>query len=296
MIGVIDDVVKLFGHPEAKYYNVFPIVKYFFKTPGLVVKRINDLNEVLHEMFKEAQEAKTEDSFRTYGEAFLQKEEREKATETTERVFTEKNLLASTFDLMLGGTETTSSTLQWAILLMMKYPDIQKKVHDEIENVIGLERPPKWEDHKVLPYCLAVMHEVQRFGNILQYLPHSTPTDVSFRGYTIPKGTIVVPLFTSVLYDETKWEDPRGFNPNHFLDANGKFLKRDEFFAFSKGRRVCAGETLARMELFMFFTGMLQKFEFTPPPGVKREDLDLTADPYFIMRPKRYNVIATPTI
>nr|DBA19428.1 TPA: hypothetical protein GDO54_015266 [Pyxicephalus adspersus] len=238
MIGIIDDVVKLTGQPEAK----------------------------------------------------------EKATETTEKIFTEKNLLASTFDLMVGGTETTSSTLKWAILLMMKYPDVQKKVHDEIENVIGLERPPKWEDHKVLPYCLAVMHEVQRFGNILQYLPHSTPTDVSFRGYTIPKGTAVVPLFTSILYDESKWESPREFNPNHFLDADGKFLKRDEFFAFSKGRRVCVGESLARMELFLFITGMLQKFTFTPPPGVSRESLDLGPEAFFTMRPKEYNVCATPRL
>ncbi|XP_073492920.1 cytochrome P450 2W1-like isoform X1 [Aquarana catesbeiana] len=296
MTEIIDDVVKLTGHPSAKYYNVFPILKHFLKTPGLVLKRIDELNEILLVLFKQAQESKNEDSFRTYGEAFLQKQEKEKALEEKEKLFTEKNLLASTFDLMLGGTETTSTTIQWAILLMMKYPHIQKKVQDEIEDVIGLERLPRWEDHKVLPYCLAVIHEVQRFGNILQFLPHATPTDVSFRGYTIPKGTTVIPLFTSILYDETKWENPRGFNPNHFLDANGKFLKRDEFFAFSKGRRVCAGESLARMELFIFITGMLQKFTFTPPPEVKKEDLNLTADPFFISRPKNYYVVATPRI
>ncbi|XP_040212686.1 cytochrome P450 2W1-like [Rana temporaria] len=296
MIIIMDDVVKLTGTPSAKYYNVFPILKHFLKTPGRVLKRIDELNEVLLELFKQAQESKCEDSFRTYSEAFLQKQEREKTLEDKEKIFTEKNMLASTFDLMLGGTETTSTTLQWAILLMMKYPHIQKKVHDEIEDVIGLERPPRWDDQKVLPYCLAVVHEIQRLGNIIQYLAHITPTDISFRGYTIPRGTPVVPLFTSILYDETKWESPREFNPNHFLDANGKFLKRDEFFAFSKGRRVCAGESLARMELFLFFTGMLQKFTFTPPPGVKSQDLDLTADVFFIMRPKSYHVVATPRI
>ncbi|KAM5151821.1 cytochrome P450 2W1-like [Mantella aurantiaca] len=294
MTEIVDDVVKLTGHPSAKYYNVFPILKYFLKTPGLVLKRIEELNEVLLELYKQARESKCEDSFRTYCEAFLQKEEREKALEEKEKIFTEKNLLATSFDLILGGTETTSTTLQWAILFMMKYPHIQKKVQDEIEDVIGLERPPRWEDQKVLPYCLAVMHEIQRLGSILQFLPHSTLTDISFRGYTIPKGTTVIPLFTSILYDETKWATPREFNPNHFLDADGKFVKRDEFFAFSKGRRVCAGESLARMELFIFFTGMLQKFTFAPPPGVKSEDLDLTADAFFTMRPKSYYVVATP--
>ncbi|XP_072272884.1 cytochrome P450 2W1-like [Pyxicephalus adspersus] len=296
MITIMDDLVKMTGQPSVKYYNVFPILKHFLKTPGIVLKKVDQLNEILRELFKQAKEVKCEDSFRTYSEAFMQKQEREKAMDEKENIFTEKNLLASTFDLMLGGTETTSTTLQWAILLMMKYPHIQKTVQDEIEEVIGLERPPRWDDQKCLPYCLAVVHEIQRFGNILQYLTHSTPTDISFRGYRIPKGTAVVPLFTSILYDESKWESPREFNPNHFLDADGKFLKRDEFFAFSKGRRVCVGESLARMELFLFITGMLQKFTFTPPPGVSRESLDLGPEAFFTMRPKEYNVCATPRL
>ncbi|XP_063790613.1 cytochrome P450 2W1-like [Pseudophryne corroboree] len=294
MVTIIDYLVIHTGLPPAKYYNVFGILKYFLKTPHTVVKKVEQLNEILRVLYKEARETKCDESFRTYGEAFIQKAEREKSTDEKEKIFTEENLMASTFDLMLGGTETTSTTLQWGILLMMKYPNIQKRIHDEIENVIGLDRPPRWEDQKILPYCLAVVHEIQRFGNILQYLLHATSTDVHFRGYFIPKGTPVVPLFTSILYDETEWETPREFNPNHFLDADGKFLKKDSFFAFSKGRRVCAGESLARMELFIFFTGMLQKFTFTPPPGVDRDDLDLTADSFFLMRPKSYKVCATP--
>ncbi|XP_075035726.1 cytochrome P450 2W1-like [Mixophyes fleayi] len=294
MVSLIDYLVIHTGMAPAKYFNVYPILKYILKTPDTVVSKIDELNEVLKVLFKQAREVKSEDSFRTYGEAFLQKDEREKVTDEKEKIFTEKNLLASTFDLMLGGSETTSTTIQWGILLMMKYPHIQKKAQDEIDNVIGLERPPRWDDQTILPFCLALVHEIQRFGNILQYLPHATPTDVHFRGYFIPKGTTVIPLFTSILYDETEWETPREFNPYHFLDADGKFLKRDAFYAFSKGRRVCAGETLARMELFIFITGILQKFTFTPPPGVDREDLDLTADSFFIMRPKDYKVCATP--
>ncbi|XP_071976549.1 cytochrome P450 2W1-like [Engystomops pustulosus] len=294
IITIMDDIVVNTGTHGAKYYNVFPKLKYFFKEPGLVMDRINQLNAILKVLFKESEEAKCEDSFRTYIEAFVQKDKRESVTEGKEKIFTEKNFLASAFDLMLGGTETTSTTIQWGILLMMKHPDIQKKAQDEIENVIGLERPPRWDDQKVLPYCLAVVHEVQRFANILQYLPHSTPTDVHFRDYFLPKGTTVIPLFSSVLNDETQWETPKRFNPNHFLDADGNFLKKDAFFPFSKGRRVCAGESLARMELFIFITGLLQKFTFTPPSGVSTEDLDLTPEVTFTMRAKSYKVCAVP--
>ncbi|XP_073502260.1 cytochrome P450 2W1-like [Phyllobates terribilis] len=294
MITIMDELVVTAGTQNAKLYNVFPILKYFVKEPGFVLNRINQLKEILKVLIQEAKEVQCEDSFRMYTEAFVQKDERETVEDKKEKMFTEKNLLASAFDLMFGGTETTSSTIQWGILFMMKYPDIQKKVQDESENVIGLERPPRWDDQKVLPYCLAVVHEIQRLGNIFPYFPHSTSTDVHFRDYFIPKGTIVIPLFISVHYDETQWATPRQFNPNHFLDADGKFLKNDAFFAFSKGRRVCAGESLARMELFIFITGLLQKFTFTPPPGMSTDDLDLTPEVAFTMRPKSYKLCATP--
>ncbi|XP_072916302.1 cytochrome P450 2K1-like isoform X2 [Hemitrygon akajei] len=159
--------------------------------------------------------------------------------------------------------------LRWAMLLMMKYPQIQEKVHDEITTVIGSERFPRTEDHKNLPYTNAVIHEIQRFANIVPLnLMHSTTEDVNFKGYFLPKGTPVMPLLTSVLYDKTQWETPNDFNPSNFLDADGKFVKRDAFAPFSMGRRDCAGETLARMELFLFFTILIQRFRFQVPPNV----------------------------
>ncbi|XP_077129639.1 cytochrome P450 2W1-like [Ranitomeya variabilis] len=294
MVTIMDEIVINTGTPPAKIYNVFPKLKFFFKEPRLVRNRVDQLNEILKDLFNESKEVKGEDSFRTFAEAFVQKDEREIVEDEKEKLFTERNFLATAFDFMLGGTETTSTTIQWAILLMMKYPQIQRKAQYEIENVIGFERPPRWDDQKVLPYCLALIHEVQRFASIFQYLPHSTSTDVHFRDYFIPKGTTVIPLWASVHLDETQWETPRQFNPNHFLDAGGKFLKKDAFYPFSKGRRVCAGESLARMELFIFITGLLQKFTFTPPPGMSTNDLDLTPEVVFTMRTKSYKLCATP--
>lgn len=99
-------------------------------------------------------------------------------------------------------------------------------------------------------------------------------------------GTIIIPLLTSVLYDPRHWENPYQFNPNHFLDAEGKFVKKEAFVPFSIGRRVCVGESLVKMELFIFFTGLLQKFTFSAPPGISECDLVLDADPCFTIRPQ----------
>ncbi|XP_043985902.1 cytochrome P450 2K4, partial [Gambusia affinis] len=84
-----------------------------------------------------------------------------------------------------------------------------------------------------------------------------------------PQGTLILAPLHSVLHDESMWETPHTFNPQHFLDQDGKFRKRDAFMPFSAGKRVCLGEQLARMELFLFFTSLLQRFTFSPPPGEK---------------------------
>ncbi|ELW65657.1 Cytochrome P450 2J2 [Tupaia chinensis] len=214
----------------------------------------------------------------------------EKDTSTT--YFSNDNLVALVSNLFAAGTETTASTLRWGILLMMRYPEVQKKVYDEITKVVGSAQPRI--AHRIqMPYTDAVVHEIQRFANILPTsLPYVTTTHVKFKNYYIPKGTEVITLLTSVLRDPTQWEKPDTFNPEHFLNSNGKFIKREAFLPFSVGRRKCAGESLAKMELFLFFTSLMQRFTFQPPPGVSHLDLDLTADIAFTTRPMPHKICA----
>ncbi|KPP57518.1 Cytochrome protein-like, partial [Scleropages formosus] len=149
------------------------------------------------------------------------------------------------------------------------------RVREELTRVTG-SRQPRVEDRKNLPYTDAVIHEIQRMANILPMsVPHITSCDVMFQGFHIKKGTTVYPLLMSVLYDENEWETPYTFNPGHFLDKQGRFIKRDAFLPFSAGRRVCLGESLARMELFLFFTSLLQNFYFTLSSGVSEFEFDV---------------------
>uniref|UniRef100_A0A8C8RGQ5 Uncharacterized protein n=1 Tax=Pelusios castaneus TaxID=367368 RepID=A0A8C8RGQ5_9SAUR len=108
----------------------------------------------------------------------------------------------------------------------------------------------------------------------------------SWRGREIPwthelelcifsgQGTNVIPLLFSVHNDPTQFKDPAMFNPTHFLDERGSFQKNDALMAFSAGKRLCLGESLARMELFLFFTTVLQCF--TLMPLVQPEEIDLS--------------------
>uniref|UniRef100_H3C0I2 Uncharacterized protein n=1 Tax=Tetraodon nigroviridis TaxID=99883 RepID=H3C0I2_TETNG len=175
---------------------------------------------------------------------------------------------------------------------MAKYPQIQDQVQEELSKVVG-NRRVRVEDRKNLPFVDAVVHEVQRVGNIVPMaVPHKMARDVEFRGYFIKKGTTVFPLLSSVLYDENEWETPHTFNPSHFLDKDGNFVRRDAFLPFSAGRRTCLGEGLAKMEVFLFFTSLLQRFRFTPPPGVTEDELDLTPAVGFTLSPVPHQLCA----
>uniref|UniRef100_A0A8D0DXH9 Cytochrome P450 n=1 Tax=Salvator merianae TaxID=96440 RepID=A0A8D0DXH9_SALMN len=151
--------------------------------------------------------------------------------------FHEQNLLQSALDLFLGGTETTSATLQWALLYMAIYPEIQARVQSEIDSVIGQSRLPAMNDRDNLPYTNAVIHEVQRLANILPLsVPRITTKETILGGFRLPKGVFVIINMISLLFDKDEWETPHEFNPGHFLD-NGQFRKREAFIPFSAGKK-----------------------------------------------------------
>ncbi|XP_076690283.1 cytochrome P450 2C21-like isoform X4 [Callospermophilus lateralis] len=189
--------------------------------------------------------------------------------------FTMDNLIITIWDLFSAGTETTSTTMKYGLLLLLKHPEVSVKVQEEIERVIGRDRSPCMQDRSRMPYTDAVLHEIQRYINLLPVnLPHTVTQDVKFREYFFPKGTEIMVSLTSLLYDEKEFPNPRKFDPGHFLDESGNFKKSDHFMAFSAGKRVCVGEGLARMELFLILTSILQ--HFTLKPLIDPKDIDTT--------------------
>ncbi|XP_026710600.1 cytochrome P450 2J2-like isoform X2 [Athene cunicularia] len=207
--------------------------------------------------------------------------------------FNKDNMVQTAVDLLLGGTETTSTTLLWALLYMVQYPEIQENVQREIEAVLEPSHLISYEDRKKLPYTNAVIHEALRFSNVTSVgVPRQCVKNTTLLGFHIKKGTLVLPNLHSVVYDSEHWATPWKFNPNHFLDLDGNFVNKEAFLPFSAGHRVCLGEQMARVELFIFFTNLLRAFTFQLPEGVKEISLEYILGA--ILQPHPYKLCAIP--
>ncbi|XP_075998974.1 cytochrome P450 2K1-like isoform X1 [Genypterus blacodes] len=276
MVKRSNETVRLLGSASLKLYDMFPWLLKWIKNRRLLLKNLETNIMAFADLIQNLKETLDPETSRGVVDSFLILQQKEEAEHHMDTHYHDMNLKLTVANLFGGGTETTSTTLRWCLLFMAKYPQIQEQVQEELNRVIG-SRHVRVEDRKYLPFTDAVIHETQRLASILPMsAPHETSRDVTFQGHFIKKGTVVFPLLTSVLHDQTEWENPNTFNPSHFLDNEGKFMKRDAFMPFSAGKRACLGESLARMELFLFFTSLLQHFRFTPPPGVSVDELDLT--------------------
>ncbi|XP_033742979.1 cytochrome P450 2B5-like [Pecten maximus] len=256
----------------------FPWVKYlpgdFFNVKKLV-HNLNDINGFVAEQIDEHRNTLQGDDQRDFIDAFLIQQ---KKHDVGDPIFDDLNVIVSVMNLFIAGTDTTATTIRWAILYLIHNKPIQDKLRQEIVTVVGTSRLPSLADKPDMPYYEAFMTEVLRMGDIAPLsVPHGANKDIRFRGMVIPKGSTLLPNLDSVMTDPELFENPDKFQPERFLGKDGKLNgKERDVLAFSIGRRVCLGESLARMELFLFMTSLLQRFEFLPESKDKLPSFDAT--------------------
>ncbi|KAM4695602.1 cytochrome P450 2G1-like [Rhinophrynus dorsalis] len=293
LMHIIDEIFRTMSSFWGQLYDSFDVVMRYLPGPHhRTVKYGYQLDEFIRERMEIDRKTLNPRNPRHMIDSFLIKMEEEKNNPST--VFNMRNFYTNTTVLFIAGTETLSTTLRHGFVLLLKFPGVKRKVQDEIDRVIGQHRGPRPEDRASMPYTDAVIHEVHRYGNVLPMnLPHAVTKDTQFRGFTIPKGTDVFPLLCFVLQDPKYFPDPLTFNPDRFLDENGAFKKNEAFLVFSAGKRVCIGEGLTRVEMFIFLTSVLQKFDISSPLDPK--DIDITPQMVgFSNVPPQYEISFNP--
>ncbi|KAI5932173.1 Cytochrome P450 2F1 [Manis javanica] len=273
IIRLINDNFQIMSSPWGELYNIFP--NFLDWVPGphrRIFQNFGRMKDLIACSVREHQASLDPNSPRDFIDCFLTKMAQEQ--KNPESHFQEETLVMTTHNLFFGGTETTSITLRSGLLILLKYPEVTAKMQAELDAVVGRMRTPSLADREHLPYTNAVLHELQRFTSVLPLgLPRALTHNTHLHGHFLPKGTFVIPLLVSAHRDPSQFKDPDCFNPTNFLDDKGKFQSNDAFMPFALGKRMCLGAGLARSEIFLFFTTILQRFCLLPVGSPANIDL-----------------------
>ncbi|XP_071337437.1 cytochrome P450 1B1 isoform X2 [Trachinotus anak] len=183
----------------------------------------------------------------------------------------EKDYVSPTVGDIFGASQDTLSTaVQWIILILVKYPEMQVRLQQEVDKVVDRSRLPSMEDQARLPFFMAFIYEVMRFTSFVPLtIPHSTTTDTSIMGYTVPKNTVIFINQWSINHDPAMWSQPETFDPERFLDQDGALNKdlTSSVLIFSLGKRRCIGEELSKLQLFLFTAVLAHQCHIAADPA-----------------------------
>ncbi|XP_040482152.1 cytochrome P450 2U1 [Ursus maritimus] len=294
MLNLMSRALEICLNTQLLLVNICSWLYYLPFGPFKELRQIEkDITTFLKKIIKDHRECLDVENPQDFIDMYLLHVE-EESKNNSNSSFNEDYLFYIIGDLFIAGTDTTTNSLLWCLLYMSLNPDIQEKVQEEIERVIGADRVPSLTDKARMPYTEATIMEVQRLTVVVPLaIPHMTSEKTVLQGYTIPKGTVVLPNLWSVHRDPAIWEKPDDFYPNRFLDDQGQLIKKETFIPFGIGKRVCMGEQLAKMELFLLFVSLMQSFTFALPRGSEkplltgRYGLTLAPHPFNIIVSKR---------
>ncbi|BET00584.1 cytochrome P450 [Nesidiocoris tenuis] len=246
---------------------IAPDLSHFNQTKMIVDALTSFLRELIQEHRKAHNEV-PQDSDRDLIDAYLREIEDRKTYARGESSFSEDQLVILLLDLFLAGAETTNSTLGYAFLYLLHFPEWQHNLQKEIDSVVEPTEEVQMK-HKInMKYTEIFLMELQRHANVTPTtVSHRASQDTEFMGFLVPQDTVILANLYSLHMDKEHWKDPDVFRPERFLDADGGIINDPWLMPFGMGKRKCIGESLAKTSLFLFLTNILHKFTISPVPG-----------------------------
>ncbi|CAL1263863.1 unnamed protein product [Larinioides sclopetarius] len=243
-------------------YFVLPFVK------GFQESMTNDqkLEKFLYKIIDERKSTYNEENIRDIiDDYFKERDVRRSNGDPTARYFTDKALMSSLKQILGDGVVAVAGFVCLIIKNLLDHPEEQKKLYEEIIDVVGTDRQPTIEDKSKLTYTNAFILEALRTADFFAYSTSLECTkETNLRGYRIPKGAITVVQICASHFDDEVYEEPKKFNPSRYILKDSK--KRPELpVTFGVGKRACIGEPFTMMQIFLFLTSIIKNFELVLP-------------------------------
>ncbi|XP_038906861.1 labd-13Z-ene-9,15,16-triol synthase, chloroplastic-like [Benincasa hispida] len=269
---VVDELMILVGTPNLS--DLFPVLGRF-DLQG-IARKMKKVMNVFYEILNSAiEEQRKMGGHGVERRGFLQCLLEFKDSEDSSESITDNQLKGLLMDIIIGGTDTTATTIEWAIAELMQQPNTMKKVVEELTKVVGLNQMVEDFHLSKLHYLDAVVKETLRLHPPLSLLvPRTATQTIILGGYTIPKNSAIYFNIWAIQRDPKVWDNPLNFWPERFLneftrnayDFTGNNIK---FCPFGSGKKVCAGIPLAERLLVLILASLLHAFEWELPEGSK---------------------------
>lgn len=192
----------------------------------------------------------------------------------------DKQVRDEAMTLFLAGHETTANALNWTWVLLSQNPEVERRLHDELDSVLQGE-PPTLADLKRLPYTEMVIKESMRIYPPAWGFGRKAAVDTRLGGYDIPAGSAVNCGVIHVHRDPRWWPNPMRFDPLRFDPAREHIAPKYAYMPFGGGPRICIGNTFAMMEARLLLATIASRYRLLLPSGTT-----IHPEPLITLRPK----------
>ncbi|KAL2769331.1 steroid 17-alpha-hydroxylase/17,20 lyase precursor [Daubentonia madagascariensis] len=278
--------------------DIFPWLKIF---PSKSLKRMRNYvkmrTDMLSRILEKYKEKFRSDSTTTMLDVLIQakmnSDNNNSDPDQDSKMLSDRHILATVGDIFGAGVETTTSVIQWIVAFLLHNPQLKEKIYEEIDQNIGFIRTPTIRDRNCLILLEATIREVLRIRPVAPLLiPHKANVDSSIGEFAIDKGTHVIVNLWALHHNEKEWHQPDQFRPERFLDPTGSQLISPSlsYLPFGAGPRSCIGEVLARQELFLFMSWLLQRFDLEVPDDGQLPSLEGDVKVVLLIKPFKVKI------
>nr|UVC58033.1 CYP706V2 protein [Isodon rubescens] len=275
LVLLVSEMLRLLVKPNVS--DFFPVLARFdlqgvARDTTAIVKKVEAIMEdAIDERIKKPHAKKVEEGRKDFLQTLVDLMQDESNQQSLDMI----QIKAMLINILLGGTTTTATTVEWTITELIRNPSVMKKVQQELDEVVGVNDIVEESHATKLVYLDAVLKESLRVHPIGPLLTPKRPSQsCTVGGYTIPKDSTVFVNAYSIHRDPAGWDNPLEFRPERFFDGKCDFNGNNfNYVPFGSGRRICAGLPLAERMVKYITATLLHSFEWRLPVG---EELDMS--------------------